>query len=85
MGSSPIFRARNFENRPIGRATNLCLVYIGVWCNGSTRDFDSLGRGSNPCTPAIGALREAPKSPMKLKIGTLLVGKGILDQRDASN
>lgn len=24
---------------------------IGVWCNGSTTDFDSVSRGSNPLTP----------------------------------
>ena len=25
---------------------------IGVWCNGSTTDFDSVGSGSSPDTPS---------------------------------
>lgn len=25
---------------------------MGIWCKGSTRDFDSLGIGSNPIVPA---------------------------------
>ena len=28
-------------------------LYIGSWCNGSTTDFDSVGRGSKPLDPAI--------------------------------
>ena len=24
----------------------------GLWCNGSTTDFDSVGMGSNPVSPA---------------------------------
>ena len=31
----------------------MCLVNIEAWCNGSTQDFDSFGRGSNPCASAI--------------------------------
>lgn len=25
---------------------------LGIWCNGSTADFDSVSRGSSPCIPA---------------------------------
>ena len=53
MGSSPIFRAINFENRLVGKATkNLSLVYTEVWCNGNTKDFDSFIVGSSPATSA---------------------------------
>lgn len=33
-------------------STPLASAKIGLWCNGSTRDFDSLSRGSNPCRSA---------------------------------
>ena len=26
---------------------------LGIWCNGSTKDFDSVGTGSNPVIPAF--------------------------------
>ena len=26
---------------------------IGLWCNGSTTDFGSVGQGSNPCSPTV--------------------------------
>ena len=34
------------------RIPYLAPLNIGIWCNGSTRDFDSLGLGSNPVIPA---------------------------------
>ena len=30
-------------------------LYIGVWCNGNTHDFDSCVVGSSPATPAMRA------------------------------
>lgn len=38
----------------------------GVWCKGSTQDFDSCRLGSNPNTPVM-ENRKFQKSDMKLK------------------
>ena len=29
----------------------------GLWCNGSTTDFGSVGQGSNPCSPTTQCLQ----------------------------
>lgn len=44
------------DSDSIGQGSTPCIPakYNGVWCNGSTKDFESLGRGSTPCTPARG-------------------------------
>ena len=47
----------NIQNNLDGKATKVlsnkcCVLMIARWCNGSTSDFGSFCRGSNPCRAA---------------------------------
>ena len=42
-------------NVALDNSRPLFYIYIGAWCNGNTRDFDSRVVGSSPAAPAIKA------------------------------